>query len=111
MNHASRRTLPVLVGVVVSLVLVLAASASAAPIIVNLRVEGSTNTLFEGPVSAEGIPNPPGITTESSPIAEPCDFKDNGSNGGYGPSAATPTAALYDAATADHLDFNAEWFS
>ena len=111
MNHASRRTLPMLAGAVISLVLVLAASASAAPIIVNLRVEGSTNTLFEGPVSTEGIPNPPGITTESSPTAEPCDFKDNGSNGGYGPSAATPTAALYDAATADHLDFNAEWFS
>lgn len=54
MNHASRRTLPVLVGVVVSLVLVLAASASAAPIIVNLRVEGSTKTLYEGPVSTEG---------------------------------------------------------
>jgi len=111
MNASSRRMLPALAGVVISLVLVLAASASAAPIIVNLRVEGSTNTLFEGPVSAEGIPNPPGITTESSPTAEPCDFKDNGSNGGYGPSAATPTAALYDAATADHLPFNAEWFS
>jgi hypothetical protein len=83
----------------------------AAPITVNLRVEGSTSTLFEGPVSTEGIPNPPGIATGSSPTAEPCDFKDNGSNGGFGTSLATPTAALYDAAMADHLAFNAEWFT
>jgi hypothetical protein len=102
--------LPALAGAILSLLL-LSASAVASPIVVNLRVEGSTNTLFEGPISAEGIPNPPGITTESSLTAEPCDFKDNGSNGGYGPSVATPTAVLYDAATADHLAFNAEWFS
>jgi len=111
MNHASRRTLPVLVGVVVSLVLVLAASASAAPIIVNLRVEGSASTLFEGPVSTEGILNPPGITTESSTTAEPCDFKDDGKNNSEGPDAATPTAALYEAAKASGLAFNAEWSS
>jgi hypothetical protein len=106
MNHASRRMLPVLAGAVVSLVLVLSASAVAAPITVNLRVEGSTKTLYEGPVSTEGIA---GITTESSPISEPCDFKDDGSNKGEGSDAATPTAALYDAAIADGLAFNAEW--
>ena len=109
--NKSRRMLPVLVGVVVSLVLVLAASASAAPIIVNLRVEGSASTLFEGPVSTEGILNPPGITTESSTTAEPCDFKDDGKNNSEGPDAATPTAALYEAAKASGLAFNAEWSS
>lgn len=111
MHRSSLRMLPVLAGILVFLVLSLVASAAAAPITVNLRVEGSTKTLYEGPISVEGIPNPPGITTESSLTAEPCDFKDNGSNGGYGTSAATPTDALYDAATANHLAFNAEWFS
>lgn len=104
--NTSRRMLPVLAGFVLSLVLVLSASASAAPVTVNLRVEGSTKTLFEGPVGTEGIA---GITTESSPTPEPCDFKDDGSNKGEGPDAATPTAALYDAAIANGLAFNAEW--
>jgi len=108
MNHASRRTLP-LVAVVASLVLVLSASASAAPITVNLRIEGSTKTLFEGPVSSEAILAPPGIETTSSKGSHPCDVKDNGENGGYGAAAATPTTALYDAATAHGLLFDATW--
>jgi hypothetical protein len=102
---------PAFVGAVVSLVLALSASALAAPITVNLRVEGSTSTLFEGPVSVEGIPKSPGITTGSSPTAEPCDFKDDVKNNGEGPDAATPTAALYEAAMANGLAFNAEWSS
>ena len=109
--NISRRMLPALAGVVASLVLALSASALAAPITVNLRVEGSTSTLFEGSISTEGIPNPPGITTQLSPTAEPCDFKDDGKNNGEGPDAATPTAALYEAAAANGLAFNAEWSS
>lgn len=88
--------------------LLASACAQAAPITVNLRVEGSTTTLYEGPVTTEAILDPPGITTESSPTAEPCDVKDNGANGGFG-AAGTPTTALYDAATANGLAFNAEW--
>jgi hypothetical protein len=106
----SRRMLPALAGVLVSLLLSLSASASAVPITVNLRVEGSSATLFEGPVSNEAI-LPPGITTESSPAPEPCDVADNGSNGGFVASAANPTSALYEAALANHLAFNAEWFT
>jgi hypothetical protein len=83
--------------------------AQAAPITVDLRVEGSTTTLYEGPVTTEAILNPPGITTESSPTAEACDVKDNGANGGFGTAAGTPTTALYDASTANGLTFNAEW--
>lgn len=105
----SRRMLPALVGVVASLVLALSASASAAPITVNLRVEGSTKTLFEGPVSSEAILAPPGIETKSSEGSHPCDVKDNGENGGFGAAAATPTTALYDAATTQGLPFDATW--
>ncbi len=104
----SPRVLPALAGALVSL-LSLSASALAAPITVNLRVEGSTKTLFEGPVSAEAIPAPPGIETASSAGSHPCDVKDNGGNGGFGAAAAAPTAALYDAAIAQHLQFDAFW--
>jgi hypothetical protein len=103
----SPRMLPALAGVLVSL-LSLSGTALAVPVTVNLRVESSSSTLFEGPVSTEAI-LPPGITTKSSPTAEPCDVKDNGSNGGFGTAAATPTAALHDAATAQGLAFDATW--
>jgi hypothetical protein len=90
------------------LVVVATAAAVAAPITVNLRVEGSTKTLFEGPVSTEA-PAPPGITTKSSGGPHVCDFKDNGTHEGFGANGATPTAALFDAATANGLTFDAKW--
>jgi hypothetical protein len=106
-----RRVWPALAGLIVGLLAVLAlcSSALATPITVNLRVEGSTATLYEGPVTTEAILDPPGIGTEASKEAHPCDVKDNGSNGGYGAAAATPTTALYEAAVAHGLAFNAEW--
>jgi len=107
----SARRISVALGVTALLLLILSAVAVASPITVNVRVEGSTETMFEGPVSVEGIAKTPGLTTASSPTAEPCDFMDNGTNGGFGPDAATPTAALYDAAITNKLTFNAEWDS
>jgi hypothetical protein len=103
------RRISLALGATFLLALITSACAQAAPITVNLRVEGSTTTLYEGPVTTEAILNPPGIKTESSTTAEPCDVKDNGANGGFGTAAGTPTTALYDAATADGLVFNAEW--
>jgi len=88
----------------------LAASALASPITVNVRVEGSTKTLFEGPVNVEPIADPPGIETASSEGSHPCDVKDNGENGGFAAAGAPPTAALYDAAIADGLEFDASWY-
>jgi hypothetical protein len=95
----------------ISCVLALAGAAASASgaIPVNLRVEGSTRTLFEGTAPSEPLPLPGGIATTSSEGAHPCDVKDNGSNGGFGPSASTPTAALYEAATAQGLAFDATW--
>ncbi|HTR73558.1 MAG TPA: hypothetical protein VMG80_08170, partial [Solirubrobacteraceae bacterium] len=80
-----------------------------APIKVFLRVEGSTQTLFEGPVDVEPIFDPPGIEPKSGGN-HPCDVKDNGENGGFGAAGAPPTAALYDAATTQHLAFDATWY-
>jgi hypothetical protein len=91
--------------------LTVSASALAAPITVNLRVEGSGQTLFEGPVSTEAIPSSPGIITQASLTAHPCDVADNGANEGFVPSGASPTAALYDAALSHGLAFNATWSS
>jgi hypothetical protein len=117
MNHASRRTLPVLAGILVFLALSLVASAAAAPITVNLRVEGSTKTLYEGPVSTEGetFQTPTGEALHEAP--HPCDYADNGhsenskhevfTNGGT--PTGTPTSALHHAALSAGLAFNAEW--
>jgi hypothetical protein len=96
------------------LVALLASSgAQAAPITVNLRVEGSTKTLFEGPVSVEAIGESPGIEATSSEGKSegkhPCDVKDNGGNGGFGAAGAPPIAALYEAMVAQHLAFGAGW--
>ena len=84
--------------------------AAAAPITVELRVEGSTSTLYEGPVTTEGT----NFETRSSPAPHPCDYAENGSyesefaNGG--PVSGTPTTALRTAALASGLAFDAEWF-
>jgi hypothetical protein len=91
-----------------SLVVLLASTgAQAAPITVNLRVEGSTATLYEGPITTEAE----SISTPSSGGSHPCDVKDNGSNGGFGVSSGTPTTALHAAAVAQGLNFDATWSS
>jgi hypothetical protein len=94
-----------------SLILLLLSASASASIAVNLRIEGSAQTLFEGPISTAGVVEPPGISTSSSGGAHPCDVKDNGSNGGFGTAAATPTTALYDAVLARGLAFDASWSS
>ena len=64
------------------------ATAQAAPVTVNLRVEGSASTIFEGPVTTDGKQ----IDKGDGP--HPCD----GTNGGANPSPVpTMTAALDDA--------------
>jgi hypothetical protein len=110
----SSRTSSALIGAVVLIVSALALTpcALAAPVTVNLRVEGSTSTLYEGPVSTEGISSPPGISTPSSGGAHPCDVKDNGEHAeGFGNANATATTALYDAAVTHNLAFDAKWYS
>ncbi len=63
MQSSSRRSLPVLAGIVVGLLAALIsmqATSLGRAGSVELRVEGSTQTLFEGPVRTEAILNPPG---------------------------------------------------
>jgi hypothetical protein len=109
----SRRMLPVFAGVLVSL-LSLSGAALAAPVTVNLRVEGSSSTLFEGPVTTQGEM----ISTPSSGGADPCNYSENGPSSEKGTSenenggniSGTPTTALHDAALASGLAFDASWF-
>jgi len=106
--HSSIRTSPVLcAALLVALLAGSGSGAQAAPITVNLRVEGSSATLFEGPVTTEAEE----ISAPSSGGSHPCDVKDNGSNGGFGVSSGTPTTALHDAVVAQGLHFDATWSS
>jgi hypothetical protein len=88
-----------------------AASAAASPVTVNLRIEGSSSTLYEGPITTDAR-TITGPDTSSPPVTgpHPCDFKDNGGNGGFGPSLGTPTTAVFDAAATLGIPFAAEWF-
>lgn len=84
------------------------AGAASASITVELRVEGSTSTLFEGPIAVE-VPAAPGLETPSSGGPHMCNFKDNGAHEEFGPSAVTPTAAVAAGARAAGLSFDATW--
>jgi hypothetical protein len=74
------------------LLLLCAAPAVAAPVTVNLRVEGTNATVFEGPVTTDGK-----TVTTAAGGSHKCD----GTNGGANPTAGgTPTTALDDASIA-----------
>jgi hypothetical protein len=105
----SRRALSGLcAGLLVSLIA--SANALASPVTVNLRVEGSTSTLYEGPITTEAET----IETASSNGAHPCNYTENGSSeateGDGGSPSGTPTTALHAAAIKSGLAFNAEWY-
>jgi hypothetical protein len=107
--HGRRNFLLVVIGAGLLFSTAPAAVALAAPVTVDLRVEGSTQTLYEGPISTEGQM----LETASSGGAHPCDYAHNGNSNTFengGSPAATPTTALHDAARAAGLAFDAEWF-
>jgi hypothetical protein len=79
-----------------------APAAAAAPVSVNLRVEGETSTIFDGPVTTDGHT----ITTPSGGT-HPCD----GTNGGAHPAPVpVATAALDDGARLNSFGWDADWF-
>jgi hypothetical protein len=81
-----------------------ATAAGAAPVSVNLRVEGASSTIFDGPVTTDGHT----ITTTSSMGPHPCD----GTNAGTFPSPVpTATAALDDGARLNGFSWDGTWFS
>jgi hypothetical protein len=91
-------------GLVVSLTALaaLAPAARAAPATVHLRVEGSSTTLFDGPVAT----NAKTLTKDASG-PHPCD----GTNGGANPTPGpTMTTALDDGALAGGFTWAGTWF-
>ena len=96
----SRAALAVAALVVASLAL--ASSAPAAPVTVNLRVEGKDTTLFEGPVTTDAK-----TLTKDGSGSHPCD----GTNGGANPTPGpTMTGALDDGTIAAGLTWDGTWF-
>jgi hypothetical protein len=83
------------------LVLLACGAAVAAPVTVQLRVEGSTQTLFEGPVTTDGKTITKGVNTVV------CDGTLNGANSAPGPTA---TSALDDGAITAGLTWDASFF-
>ncbi len=77
------------------------ATAQAAPVTVNLRVEGSSSTIFEGPVTTDGKV----ITKGSNTLA--CDGTTNPGNPGPGP---TMTSALDDGSIVGGFPWEASFF-
>jgi hypothetical protein len=84
------------------LALALPTAATAAPTAVDVRIEGKTSTIFDGPVTTDGkVVNP---TTGG---AHPCDGSSATPPVGPGP---TPTTALDDAAIKGGFDWAGTWF-
>jgi hypothetical protein len=109
------RRISLALGATFLIALLASACAQAAPITVNLRVEGSTTTLYEGPVTTEArtIEAPEYISKGMYGPTQlhPCDVNENGEYpaGSFGASYGTPTSALYDAAQSLGLTFDAYW--
>jgi hypothetical protein len=80
-----------------------APAAAAAPVSVNLRVEGQSRTIFDGPVTTDGH----AITTPSGGT-HPCDGTNNGAHPATVPVA---TAALDDGARINNFTWDADWFA
>jgi hypothetical protein len=76
------------------------ATAVAAPVTVNLRVEGATQTVFEGPVLSDTHP----VTTPTDGVPRTCDGSSVGS-----PSGPSAIGALDDAARQAGFTWDARW--
>lgn len=109
--HVSPR-MPLALCAALFVVLLASTCTQAAPITVNLRVEGSAKTLFEGPVSTEGETFQTPSSEASHEVAHPCNYSGNGNFEGFpngGTPTGTPTTALRDAALSAGLAFDAKW--
>jgi hypothetical protein len=80
-----------------------AASTEAAPKQVNVRIEGKSETLFEGPIWTEGHY----VQASSDSEARRCDGTNNKAHQAPGP---TPTAASVDAMSLIGETFDGQWY-
>ncbi len=76
--------------------------AQAAPASVQLRIEGRSTTIYEGPVTTDGK-----VASPSAGGNHPCDGTNNGVNPQPGP---TPTSALDDGEALGNYTWAGTWF-
>jgi hypothetical protein len=81
----------------------IASVAQATPTQVNVRIEGESETLFEGPIWTEGHD----VKASSDTQARPCDGTNNHAHATTG---ATPTASAVDAMRIAGETFDAQWY-
>lgn len=89
--------------VIASLILIVASVVQATPTQVNVRIEGKSETLFEGPIWTEGHD----VQASSDTQARPCDGTNNHQHATPGP---TPTASAVDAMGIIGETFGAQWY-
>jgi len=98
---------PIAALIAVFIVFLAAPEAEAAPSEVNVRIEGETETLFEGPILADGH-NVRGMTDTKAPAwGRRCNGLNNGAHPTPGP---TPTAASVDAMAILGEGFDGDWY-
>ena len=91
-------------GVLLAVAALAAPAAQAAPVTVNLRVEGSAGTVFEGPVTTDAK-----MVTTAAGGTHLCDgTQDPGAHPPNSPGP-TPTTALDDAAIAHGFTWDGRW--
>ncbi len=100
MEHGRR----LIAALAVAVLAVCATTATAAPTEVDVRIEGRSQTLFEGPVVTEGH----AVRARSESESHPCDGinPNDPQNTGPGP---TPTASGVDATTFSGGSFDGRW--
>lgn len=101
--HAGRALRPLAAATLGALVFASPALAAGASAVVEVRIEGRTSTLFEGPLRTEGH----AVRASSDLTERPCDGTNNGAHSSPGP---TPTAAAADAMTLSGQTFDGRWF-
>ncbi|HEX6688400.1 MAG TPA: DUF4430 domain-containing protein [Solirubrobacterales bacterium] len=85
-----------------------AVTADAAPTEVNVRIEGRSETLFEGPILTDGHNVRASSDAKAPPAGRRCNGLNNGKNPTPGP---TPTAASVDAMSIVGEDFDGKWYA
>jgi hypothetical protein len=93
------------IALTVATLMILATSAQAAPTLVNVRIEGKSETLFEGPIWTEGHD----VEASSDTQGRSCDGIDPLDPQNKTPGA-TPTAASADAMSLLGETFDGQWY-
>jgi hypothetical protein len=91
--------------VAISALLTLTSAAGAAPVTVNVRIEGNTETLFEGPVSV----TPHGVEATSDTVERSCNGINSLDPWNTTPEP-TPTSSAVDAMSLIGETFDGQWY-